>query len=165
MTWHENGESALNDEVGKAQASKPPVGRPSGSTILVLLGLAVLLAAVFAVFAVRYHNQHDQISSIRATGIPASVPTSLANLMLLSPVPVHSAPNFTLVDQTGHTLSFSSFKGKAVVLEFMDPHCTDICPIVSQEFVDAYRDLGKAASRVVFVAVNVNQYYTGVTDI
>jgi len=44
----------------------------------------------------------------------------------------------------------------------MDPHCTDICPIVSQEFVDAYHDLGKDSSRVVFVAVNVNQYYTGV---
>jgi cytochrome oxidase Cu insertion factor (SCO1/SenC/PrrC family) len=164
MTLHESDGSAVDGEVGKVQVPKPRVGRPSGSTTFVLLGLAVLLAAVFAVFAVRYHNQHDQISSIRATGIPASVPTSLANLMLLSPVPVHSAPNFTLVDQAGHTLSLSSFEGRAVVLEFMDPHCTDICPIVSQEFVDDYRDLGKAASHVVFVAVNVNQYYTGVAD-
>jgi protein SCO1/2 len=131
----------------------------------VVLGVAVLLAALFAVFAVRYHNQHDQISSIRATGIPANVPTSLANLMALSPVPVHPAPNFTLVDQTDHTLSLSSFKGREVVLEFMDTHCTDICPIVSQEFVDAYRDLGKAASQVVFVAVNVNQYHASVADV
>jgi cytochrome oxidase Cu insertion factor (SCO1/SenC/PrrC family) len=47
-----------------------------------------------------------------------------------------------------------------VVLEFMDPHCTDICPIVSQEFVDAYRDLGARARTTVFVAVNVNRFHT-----
>jgi cytochrome oxidase Cu insertion factor (SCO1/SenC/PrrC family) len=52
------------------------------------------------------------------------------------------------VDQNGHRLSLASFRGRAVVLEFMDPHCVDICPIVSQEFVDAYDDLGKAATGV-----------------
>jgi cytochrome oxidase Cu insertion factor (SCO1/SenC/PrrC family) len=50
------------------------------------------------------------------------------------------------------------------VLEFMDPHCTDICPIVSQEFIDAYHDLGGEASRAVFIAVNVNPYYRGVAS-
>ena len=54
---------------------------------------------------------------------------------------------------------------RVVVLEFMDPHCTDICPIVSQEFIDAYRDLGRLASRVVFIAVNVNQYHLRVADV
>jgi hypothetical protein len=28
-----------------------------------------------------------------------------------------------------------------------------------QEFIDAYRDLGRQASQVVFVAVNVDHYY------
>jgi cytochrome oxidase Cu insertion factor (SCO1/SenC/PrrC family) len=46
----------------------------------------------------------------------------------------------------------------------MDPHCTDICPIVSQEYVDAYRDLGALAGKVVFAAVNVNQYHAAVAD-
>jgi protein SCO1 len=59
-------------------------------------------------------------------------------------------------------VSLSSLRGHAVVLEFMDPHCTDICPIVSAEFVDAYRDLGPAARRAVFVAANVNPYYRSV---
>ena len=56
-------------------------------------------------------------------------------------------------------------RGTVVVLEFMDPHCTDICPLVSQEFVDAYHDLGRSASNVVFAAVNVNQYYNRVPDV
>lgn len=41
---------------------------------------------------------------------------------------------------------------RAVILEFMDTHCVDICPIVSQEFVDAYHDLGATASHAVFLA-------------
>src|SRR5262249_30873457 len=43
-------------------------------------------------------------------------------------------------------------------------HCTDICPIVSQEFIRAYHDLGPAAGKVVFIAVNVNQYHASVAD-
>ena len=85
--------------------------------------------------------------------------------MQLSTVPVASAAGFTLTDQGGHAMSLASLRGRVVVLEFMDPHCTDICPIVSQEFLDAYRDLGVSAPRVVFLAVNVNRYHLRVTDV
>src|SRR5438045_4681219 len=98
------------------------------------------------------------------SGLPASVSTSLANLMQLSPVPVTSAPGFTLTDQGGQAMSLARLRGKVVVLEFMDPHCTDICPIVSQEFVDAYRHLGPTAAKVAFIAVNVNQYHKSVAN-
>lgn len=98
----------------------------------------------------------------RLSGLPANIPTSLANLMELSPLPAARAPGFTLTDQGGHTMSLADLRGKVVVLEFMDPHCTDICPLVSQEFVDAYHDLGPLAGQVVFAAVNVNQYYHSV---
>jgi len=131
----------------------------------VALALAVILSGLLAYDALRNRETQQNPQSIRATGIPASVPTPLANLMALSPVPHTPAPNFTLVDQHGTSLSLKSLRGRAVVLEFMDPHCTDICPIVSQEFVDAYHDLGVKASKVVFVAVNVNQYFNSVADV
>lgn len=127
-----------------------------------MAGLLVAAVAI-AVAALRPHQ--GQPTAYRVSGIPASVNTSLANLMALTPVPEQAAPGFTLTDQEGRTLSLASFKGRAVVLEFMDPHCTDICPIASREFIDAYRDLGSAATRVVFVAVNVNAYYHGVADV
>ncbi len=130
-----------------------------------VLAVAVLFAGAFVFLAVRHHDQQNGLSSIRATGIPASVPTSLANQMALSPVPPRPAPNFTLLDQNGHTLSLAAFRGYSVVLEFMDSRCVDICPIVSQEFVDAYHDLGREARRVVFAAINVNPYHTGVADV
>jgi protein SCO1/2 len=85
--------------------------------------------------------------------------------MSLSPVPVAKAPGFTLTDQNGHVLALSDLRGKAVVLEFMDPHCVDICPLVSAEFADAYHDLGPSATRVVFAAINVNPYYPGVAAV
>jgi cytochrome oxidase Cu insertion factor (SCO1/SenC/PrrC family) len=130
---------------------------------MVALGVMVLIAGTFAFLANRHHDQQNQL--IRVSGIPSTVPTPLATLMALSPVPAKPAPDFTLTDQNGRTLSLSSFRGRAVVLEFMDTHCTDICPIISQEFIDAYRQLGSAASNVVFVAVNVNGYHAAVTDV
>lgn len=157
-------EAARNLNGTKDSMRKLPDGGP-GARTFALLGLAVLIAGMFAFFAARHAAQQNNLSNIRATGIPANVPTSIANLMGLSPVPTKLSPAFTLIDQRGRTLSLSNFRGRAVVLEFMDTHCTDICPIISQEFVDAYHDLGKSASQVVFVAVNVNQYHAGVADV
>jgi cytochrome oxidase Cu insertion factor (SCO1/SenC/PrrC family) len=126
-----------------------------------LAAVMIAGAAVVAVFAlVRSNGSQPQ----RPSGIPASVTDSQINLMGLSPVPSAPAPGFTLTDQQGRTLSLADLRGKVVVLEFMDPHCTDICPIVSAEYVDAYHDLGKLGSKVVFAAVNVNQYHAAVPD-
>lgn len=128
------------------------------------LAAVVGLVIVAGYVAIRW-RQHDDALLIRPTGIPASVSTQTADLMQLSPVPRTGAPGFTLTDQKGRTFSLASFRGRAVVLEFMDPHCTDICPIVSQEFITAYRDLGRDASHVVFLAVNVNRYHLQVADV
>jgi cytochrome c oxidase assembly factor CtaG/cytochrome oxidase Cu insertion factor (SCO1/SenC/PrrC family) len=128
--------------------------------------MAVILIAglVTVAVAVRRHDA-STLAGHRPTGIPESVSLPTINLMALSPVPGKASPDFRLTDQNGRTLTLSSLRGKVVVLNFMDPHCTDICPLVSQEFVDAQHDLGKAAGQVVFAAVNVNQYYNQVSDV
>ncbi len=130
-----------------------------------MLCATVLAAGLLTYLVVRHRDQQDSLAGIRPSGIPASISTQLANLMGLSPVPARPAPGFTLTDEHGRTLTLASLKGHAVVLEFMDPHCIDICPIVSQEFINAYRDLGGAASRAVFMAVNVNPYFRSVRDV
>ena len=134
--------------------------------LIVLVAAAVLLiaASTAAVIAIRGY-QRDSLAGQRPSGIPASVPDRTINLMGLAPVPARPAPGFTLTDQDGRTVPLSGLRGKVVVLEFMDPHCTDICPLVSQEFVDAYHDLGRSAPNVVFAAVNVNQYFNRVPDV
>jgi cytochrome oxidase Cu insertion factor (SCO1/SenC/PrrC family) len=133
--------------------------------IVALLCAMVIVAGLLTYLVVRHRDQQGSLAGIRPSGLPASISTSLADLMQLSPVPAVRAPGFTLTDQNGHVLSLASFAGRAVVLEFMDPHCVDICPIVSQEFIDASRDLGRQASRAVFIAVNVNPYFHGVRDV
>jgi cytochrome oxidase Cu insertion factor (SCO1/SenC/PrrC family) len=137
--------------------------RSPGLLLIGALAFLVVISGFVAIAAFRYRNQQNQVP--RLTGIPSSVSSSLADLMALSPLPSTTAPDFSLVNQNGHTLALSSLRGRAVVMEFMDTHCIDICPIVSQEFVDANHDLGASHSRVIFVAVNVNQYHARVADV
>jgi cytochrome oxidase Cu insertion factor (SCO1/SenC/PrrC family) len=156
------------DRAEEAAAARPapvPAGAAWQGRLAFWASLAAIIlagAAVITVVAVTHAGSGPRLA--RPTGIPASVSDAQINLMGLSPVPVRPAPGFTLTDQDGRILSLSSLRGKVVVLEFMDPHCTDICPIVSQEYVDAYRDLGPLAGKVVFAAVNVNQYHAKVAD-
>jgi cytochrome oxidase Cu insertion factor (SCO1/SenC/PrrC family) len=156
------------DSAEKAAVSRPapaPGSAARRGRLAFWASLAAIIlagAAVITVVAVTRASSGPRLA--RPTGIPASVSDAQINLMGLSPVPARPAPGFTLTDQDGRTLSLASLRGKAVVLEFMDPHCTDICPIVSQEYVDAYRDLGPLAGKVVLAAVNVNQYHSAVSD-
>ena len=153
---------------GEPGAGSRTGGKPPGRLRLLALVVATIVVAVaagLATFLLARPQPTPPGLAMRPSGIPASISTRLANLMELTPLPHVPAPGFTLTDQHGHTLSLASLRGKAVVLEFMDPHCTDICPIVSQEFVDAYRELGPAAAKVVFVAVNVNQFHASVADV
>ncbi|MGH9078833.1 MAG: SCO family protein [Acidimicrobiales bacterium] len=136
--------------------------RYAGRALVVVVIVAVLVAGGLA-YVIAGANRQAQPA--RTRGIPAAVSTPLATLMKLSPVPAHPAPEFTLTDQSGRPVSGADFRGRAIVLEFMDPHCTDICPIISQEFVDAYHDLGAQAAQVVFLAVNVNPFHTAVADV
>ena len=166
----------MTEQTAVTKPAPPAELRRRGRWLSVGLWAAVLLA-VPALFLVVQHSRRPApvptgasavttpASALRATGIPDRVPTDVANLMGLSPVPVKDAPGFTLADQYGHPLSLAGLKGHPVVLTFMDSHCVDICPIVSQEFLKAYRDLGAAASTVVFVAVNVNSDHAAVADV
>jgi cytochrome oxidase Cu insertion factor (SCO1/SenC/PrrC family) len=132
---------------------------------IIALGMTAIVLTAAVVVAALVMVRKPNTAEPRNSGIPAYISTSLANDMLLTPLPHPRAPAFTLTDQAGRTMQLSALRGKAVVLEFMDPHCTDICPIVSQEFVQAYRQLGAAAAKVVFIAINVNQYHASVADV
>jgi len=155
---------------GTAGPPPPEAGAPGSARRRrrwITLGLvAALLVGVTAYATYVLVSEHNASvgTGLRPSGIPGNISTSTANLMQLSPVSRVPAPGFRLTDQHGHTLTLASLRGKVVVLEFMDPHCTDICPIVSQEYIDAYHRLGAQASKVVFAAINVNQYHARVQD-
>ena len=125
--------------------------------LTIALSVTVIVAGVAVVVLTRRHDASG-LPPIRVSGLPAAVTTSEANLMALSPVPNRPAPAFSLTDQYGHVISLASLRGRPVVLNFMDPHCVDICPLVAQELRDAEADLTPRARNTVFLAINVNPY-------
>lgn len=128
--------------------------------------LAIALAgSAGTAYAVVRARQASTEQSLRPSGIPASISTSLANEMAMDALGRQAAPPFTLSDQAGRRISLSSFRGKVVVLDFMDDRCTNVCPVVSAEFIAAHRDLGPLASKVVFIGVNANPFYRSVRDV
>lgn len=77
-----------------------------------------------------------------------------------------TATDFGLMDQNGAFVNFSDFRGKVVVLTFMDSQCKDTCPITGAHFRQAYGQLDQnEAKQVVFLGVNVNVQANAVADV
>ena len=75
-------------------------------------------------------------------------------------------PDFQLTDQNGSTVNPSDFRGKVVVLTFMDSICKDTCPLTAAQFRQAYRKFDQnEASQVAFIGVNVNTEANTIADV
>ncbi len=71
-----------------------------------------------------------------------------------------AAPPFRLVDQRGRPVSLEGLRGKVVVLTFLDPVCTNDCPVIAQELREADSMLPPATRRhVEILAVDANPVY------
>jgi protein SCO1/2 len=76
------------------------------------------------------------------------------------------AADFRLTDQNGSVINLSDFRGKVVVLTFMDSKCKDTCPLTAAQLRDAYRQFNRNESnRVAFIGVNVNIEANTVVDV
>lgn len=77
-----------------------------------------------------------------------------------------TAPDFSLADQNGTLVRLSNFRGKIVVLTFMDSQCKDVCPLTSAQLIETYKQLHPdEASQVVFLGVNVNLEANSTADV
>lgn len=75
------------------------------------------------------------------------------------------AADFRLFDQNGRKVGLSDFRGKVVVLAFMDSRCDETCPLTAFELAKAYQALGTDAPQAVFLGVNVNAKFNRVDDV
>lgn len=76
------------------------------------------------------------------------------------------APDFSLMDHNGNPIRLSDFRGRIVVLTFMDSQCKEVCPFTSAHLIQAYERLDKSeADQVAFLAVNVNRRANAVADV
>jgi len=77
-----------------------------------------------------------------------------------------AAPGFLLTDQQGKPTSLSQFRGKVVALTFIDPVCTQLCPLTTHSMVQALKILGPAAaSQVQLLGIDANPEKTTVFDV
>jgi protein SCO1/2 len=53
------------------------------------------------------------------------------------------APDFTLENQDGDTMSMRDFRGQPVIVTFLYTHCEDTCPVQAQTVRGALDDLGE----------------------
>jgi cytochrome oxidase Cu insertion factor (SCO1/SenC/PrrC family) len=76
-----------------------------------------------------------------------------------------AAPDISLVNQFSQPMSLSQFRGKVVILAFVDSQCTDVCPLTTVSMVEARELLGAAGSQVQLLGVNANPTASSVSDV
>ncbi len=81
----------------------------------------------------------------------------------LSPSPslpiIKSAPDFTLLDTAGQSVSLSALRGNVVLLSFIYTNCPSACPLLSARMSVLQKRLGRdgaAGQRVRFLSITVD---------
>jgi protein SCO1 len=137
--------------VAANQPSAVDPGSPAPSPLVrlrwALWGSVLLLgvAAGAAIFALRPSSQPATVQS--STGAPA----------LSWAAGARRAPGFALTDQAGKPVSLAAYRGRPVIVTFIDPLCRNLCPLEAKVLNDVVRRL-PAASRPAIVAVSTNVY-------
>lgn len=67
------------------------------------------------------------------------------------------APGFALTDQAGKPVSLAAYRGRPVIVTFIDPLCRNLCPLEAKVLNDVVHQL-PAASRPAILAVSTNVY-------
>jgi cytochrome oxidase Cu insertion factor (SCO1/SenC/PrrC family) len=73
------------------------------------------------------------------------------------PAAKRRAPDFALRDQTGSPVSLRAYRGQVVILTFIDPVCTTLCPLEAKALDRVEQEL-PGAQRPAVVAVSVNPW-------
>ncbi len=75
------------------------------------------------------------------------------------------APNFALTGQFGQPVTLNAYRGKTVVISFVDSQCTTICPLTTSTMTAAVDSLGPDSSRVQLLGINANPLALSVSDV
>jgi cytochrome oxidase Cu insertion factor (SCO1/SenC/PrrC family) len=75
------------------------------------------------------------------------------------------APGIRLENQFGQQMALSQFRGKVVILAFVDSRCTTVCPLTTVSMLEARQLLGAAGVHVQLLGVDANPKATSVSDV
>jgi cytochrome oxidase Cu insertion factor (SCO1/SenC/PrrC family) len=80
-------------------------------------------------------------------------------------IPHRSNPQFSLTDQRGDVISSADLKGKLTLVTFLDPECSDECPIIANQLAETDRELGPLAAQIQILALDTNPVFHRVADV
>jgi cytochrome oxidase Cu insertion factor (SCO1/SenC/PrrC family) len=75
------------------------------------------------------------------------------------------APNVKLTNQFGQPMSLRQFRGKAVVIGFVDSECTTVCPLTTLAMLQAKQMLGQAGDQVQLLGIDANPEAISTADV
>lgn len=90
----------------------------------------------------------------RGSSVPAAPPSSADASWAAA---AKRAPDFRLADARGAPISLRRFRGRPVILTFIDPACTSLCPLEAKVLEQVVMRAPPAA-RPAIVAVSVNPW-------
>jgi cytochrome oxidase Cu insertion factor (SCO1/SenC/PrrC family) len=109
----------------------------------------VLVGLLLALLHVGRHSPRVSNGGVAAPG-PQPPPASWA-------AGSRRAPGFRLVDQIGRPVSLAAYRGRPVIVTFIDPLCRNFCPLEAHQLNELVRGL-PPRSRPAILAVSVNVY-------
>jgi cytochrome oxidase Cu insertion factor (SCO1/SenC/PrrC family) len=112
------------------------------------IGVAVVITAGIAGAGFAFINRH-------AGSQPAAVAISGPNIVWAAAK--RQAPDFRLHDQAGLPISLRAARGRVVILTFIDPVCTTLCPLEARVLDQVELRLPRG-QRPAIVAVSVNPW-------
>ncbi len=118
--------------------------------------LTATASALVAAALARAGGSSGGSGSQAAASPSSSAAAANPNLDLGTPLGTKAAPNFKLTNQFGQPMSLSQFRGKAVVLGFVDSECTTVCPLTTLAMLEAKQMLGKAGDQVQLLGIDAN---------
>ncbi|HUA45849.1 MAG TPA: SCO family protein [Solirubrobacteraceae bacterium] len=135
----------------RPRISSSPLGRWSLEPRWAVPGVALVCCAALGVPILA-------VSLIRGTGNASgtTTPTSVATPYTF-PAGERRAPELVLTDQNGHPVSLVAYRGRPVIVTFIDPLCRNLCPLAAQVLDQVDRQL-PASQRIPIIAVSVDVY-------
>ena len=75
------------------------------------------------------------------------------------------APGIKLTNQFGQPMSLRQFRGKAVLIGFVDSECTTVCPLTTLAMLQAKQLLGRAGDQVQLLGIDANPQAISTSDV
>ncbi|MCB0443878.1 MAG: SCO family protein [Flavobacterium sp.] len=119
------------------------------------IGISFIILVFGIIFIPKIINRitNDEVTKIDRLNTPGHSETAEDLLMKIG-----KAPNFSLINQNGETITNKNYDGKVYLVEFFFSTCPTICPIMNKNMVDLQNHFEKQNDFGI-VSITINPDY------